>query len=172
VRPKFVMGESDHRLAMNLSKAGSDHAKYLRQILVSVDIIAPEYWWKEFDTYKVGTVANSTSMMHKLGSRELEKGDFSFDNPTSVYVIAYMTIINSARQLWMDAGKKKPSPEWREMVQLVSGAFLYTRTVTLNYAVLQSIYNSRKNHRLQEWSDFRAWIETLPYQELITLKED
>jgi len=72
----------------------------------------------------------------------------------------------------MDAGKKKPSPEWREMVQLVSGAFLYTRTVTLNYAVLQSIYNSRKNHRLQEWSDFRAWIETLPYQELITLKED
>jgi len=165
---KLVMGKNDLLLAMTLSKAGSDHAKFLRQIIISMDIIAPEYWWKEFDTYKVGIVANSTSMMHKLGSRELTPSDFSFDSDESPRVRAYMSLINNTRQEWVDSGKKKPSPEWREMVQLVSTAYIYRRTVTLNYAVLQSIYHSRKNHKLEEWNTFCKWIEDLPYSQIIT----
>jgi len=165
---RFVMGKNDLSLAMKLSKAGSDHAKFLRQIIISMDIIAPEYWWKEFDTYKIGTVANSTSMMHKLGSRELKLSDFSFDNDESPRMRAYMSLINNARQEWVNSGKKKPSPEWREMVQLVSTAYIYRRTVTLNYAVLQSIYHSRKNHKLEEWNAFCKWIEDLPYSQIIT----
>jgi hypothetical protein len=167
---KFEMGEEDHKLAIKLSKAGSDHGKYLRQILVSVDIIAPEYWWKEADTYKVGTVANSTSMMHKLGSRELTVEDFSFDFPNSILVQEYLKILNEARLGWVANGKKKPSPEWRLMNQLTAISFNYRRTFTANYQVLKSMYHSRKNHRLSEWHDFAAWVESLPYSELITLK--
>lgn len=166
----FIMGESDHKLAMTLSKAGSDHAKYLRQILVSVDIIAPEYWWKEADTYKVGTVANSTSMMHTLGKRELTVDDFSLDDPDNYYVKKYIAMINEIRQIWELSGKKKPSPEWRLLNQLMAISYLYRRTFTCNYAVLKGMYHSRKNHRLQEWHDFADWVETLPYSELITVQ--
>jgi hypothetical protein len=167
---KFEMGIEDQKLALKLSKAGSDHGKYLRQILVSVDVIAPEYWWKEADTYKVGTVANSTSMMHKLGARELTVDDFSFDNPNHPTVLLYMGLINTVREEWVRSGKKKPSPEWRTMNQLTAIAFNYRRTFTCNYQVLKSMYHSRKNHRLQEWHDFASWVESLPYSELITLK--
>lgn len=167
----FQMGENDHKLAMTLSKAGSDHGKFLRQILVSVDIIAPEYFYKEFDTYKVGTVANSTSMMHLLGKRELTVDDFGFDDVNHPLVQDYIKMINGVRLSWINSGGKKPSPEWRLMNQLVAISYLYKRTITLNYQVLKNMYHSRKNHRLQEWHDFCAWVESLPYSELITLKE-
>lgn len=170
--PEFIIGEQDYNLALKLSKAGKDHAKYLRQILVSVDIVAPEYWWKEKDTYKIGTVANSTSMMHTLGKEPLTAEHFSFDEPDSTYVYEYLNLINSLRSQWIDSGKKKPSPEWRLMNQLMSIAYLYRRTTTLNYQVLQNIYFSRKNHRLNEWHQFCDWIEELPYSQLITLKEN
>ena len=167
----YKLGPNDLALAMKLSKAGNDHAKFLRQILVSVDITAPEYFFKEFDTYKIGTVANSTSMMHTLGNKELTVEDFSFDEAKHPLVESYMTLINIARSEWIKSGKKKPSPEWRLMNQLMAIAFNYRRTVTLNYQVLKNIYHSRKNHRLNEWHEFCSWIETLPYSELITLKE-
>ena len=168
----FVMGDKDYELAMKLSKAGSDHAKYLRQILVSIDIIAPEYFWKEFDTYKIGTVANSTSMMHTLGNKPLTADMFSFDEVDND-VVEYLDLINKVRCEWIIAGKIKHSrcPEWRKMNQLMSIAYNYRRTVTMNYAVLQSIYRSRKNHRLSEWVDMSIWIECLPYSNLITQKE-
>lgn len=166
----FKVGEADLALMRKLVKAGSDHAKFMRMINVSVDIIAPEYWWKEFDTYKVGTVANSTSMMHTLGKNTIPVEAFSFDDETDPLVLQYMDILNQARNEWVESGKKKPSPAWRRMLQLTSGAFLYKRTVTMNYAVLRSMYHSRKNHRLVEWHDLADWITvSLPYNELITM---
>lgn len=167
---KEVVGDADLKLAMTLSKAGSDHAKYLRQIFVSVDIIAPEYWWKEADTYKVGTVANSTSMMHTLGKGEITSDMFSFENVPDGIQQEYLRLLNLLRDVWVQSGKKKPSPEWRAMNQLTAIGFNYRRTFTCNYAVLKGMYHSRKNHRLSEWHDFAAWVETLPYSELITLK--
>lgn len=167
----FKIGNEDLKLAMTLSKAGNDHAKFLRQILVSVDIIAPEYWWKEADTYKVGTVANSTSMMHTLGKRPLSANDFSFDDKENPFVMEYLFLINEIRRTWIDSGKKKPSPEWRLMNQLTAISFNYRRTFTANYQVLKSMYHSRKNHRLSEWHEFAEWVESLPYSELITLSE-
>lgn len=168
----FQIGPEDLKLALKLSRAGSDHAKYLRQIFVSVDIIAPEYWWKEMDTYKVGTVANSSSQMHKLGSRDLTAEDFSFDRPDGVFEREKVYDLNYLRQLWIDSGKKKPSPEWRRMVQHIPQSFLYRRTWTANYQVLKQIYNARKGHRLEEWEQFREWVRSLPYSELITLETD
>jgi len=167
----FLMGPNDLSLAMKLSKAGADHGKFLRQIIISVDVTAPEYWWKEADTYKVGTAANSTSMMHTLGREELNTTHFSFDDPKDEYVQAYLDLINSVREEWILSGKKKPSPEWRRMNQLMSIAYLYTRHYTANYQVLKNMYHSRKNHRLSEWHDLCDWVETLPYSQLITLKE-
>lgn len=167
---EYIVGPEDWKLAMKLSKAGSDHAKYLRQILVSVDIIAPEYWWKEADTYKVGTVANSTSMMHTLGKNEITSDSFSFENVPEDVQKEYLRLLNTLREEWIRAGKKKPSPEWRAMNQLTAIGFNYRRTFTANYQVLKSMYHSRKNHRLSEWHDFAAWVESLPYSELITLK--
>lgn len=166
----FVMGNADHKLAMTLSKAGGDHAKYLRQVEVSVDIIAPEYWWKEADTYKVGTVANSTSMMHTLGKDYTPPTAFNLEDVDPDLQTAYIKILHEAQRRWYESGKKKPSKEWRQMVQLTAQSFIYKRTFTCNYQVLKNMYHSRKNHRLQEWRDFASWIETLPYSELITLK--
>lgn len=165
----FVFGENDHKLAMRLSKAGSDHAKYLRQIFVGVDIIAPEKWWSEFDTYKVGTVANSTSMMHTLGRDEISDDKFSFEDLDCDLKHNYLNLINEARNRWIASGKKKPSREWRQMVMLTAVGFNYRRTVTMNYQVLKHIYHARKNHRLSEWHVMAKWIESLPYSELITL---
>jgi hypothetical protein len=167
---KFEMGAEDYKLALKLSKAGSDHGKYLRQILVSVDVIAPEYWWKEADTYKVGTVANSTSMMHTLGKEEISIHSFSFEDVPYEIADKYLNLLNELRDRWVASGKKKPSPEWRAMNQLTAIGFDYRRTFTANYQVLKSMYHSRKNHRLSEWHDFAAWVESLPYSELITLK--
>jgi hypothetical protein len=167
---KFEMGMEDYKLAMKLSKAGSDHAKFLRQILVSVDIVAPEYWWKEADTYKVGTVANSTSMMHTLGKEFIPASAFSLEDVDGDLGLRYMDLLNEARDRWVASGKKKPSREWRQMNQLTAISFNYRRTFTANYQVLKSMYHSRKNHRLSEWHEFAEWVESLPYSELITLK--
>lgn len=168
----FNVGENDLKLAMKLSKAGSDHAKFLRQIMVSVDITAPEKWWSEMDTYKVGTVANSTSMMHTLGKDEINEQAFSFEDLDEDLLVDYLSIINTARRRWIAAGKKKPSREWRQMIMLMAVGFNYRRTWTANYQVLKHIYHSRKNHRLKEWQEFCEWVERLPYSELITLKGD
>lgn len=169
-REKFIteIGTADKKLMLNLVKAGSDHAKYMRMILVSVDIIAPEYLWKEFDTYKVGTVANSTSMMHTLGREPITSDMFSWEDVSETHKEAMLSLLNELRDIWIASGKKKPSPEWRAMNQLMSIGFNYRRTVTLNYAVLRAMYHSRKNHRLSEWHDFCAWCETLPHADLIT----
>ena len=164
----FEMGAQDLALALRLVKAGSDHAKYLRQIMVSVDIIAPEYWWKEADTYKVGTVANSTSMMHTLGRTPFDESMFSMEDMSEEQKAALLDMLNTFRDAWIESGKKKPSTTWRAMNQAIPISFNYRRTFTCNYAVLRAMYHSRKNHRLSEWEDFRQWCETLPHSELIT----
>lgn len=166
---RWTMGPADMELAIRLSRAGSDHGKFLRQILVGVDIIAGAEWWKEFDTYKVGTVANSTSMIHKLGSRLLTLDDFSWDIPPSERVLRQLALVNEFIQAWWDSGKRVGSPEWRELQKAVPIGFVYRRTVTMNYENLKNMYRSRKGHRLQEWRDFCTWAETLPYSQLFTL---
>jgi hypothetical protein len=166
----FRMGEADMKLAMKLVKAGSDHAKFMRQILVSVDIVAGNEWWKEADTYKVGTVANSTSMMHKLGQRLLTEDDFSFDKPLSRGAEEAIKLANAHIKTWWDSGKKTGSPEWRLMQKAMPMGFIYRRGFTCNYEVLRNMYHSRKFHRLAEWREFAEWVETLPYAELITTK--
>lgn len=170
-REGFVLGEADKELALKLARAGSDHAKYRRQILISVDIIAGNEWWKEADTYKVGTVSNSTSLMHKLGSRLLTANDFSFDNPDDPRVRIQIVLLNGFIQDWWDSGKKVGSPEWRNMQKAMSMGFLYRRGFTANYEVLRNMYFARKNHRLSEWHEFARWVESLPYSEIITIKK-
>lgn len=167
----FQLGEADKALALRLIHAGSDHAKFLRQILISVDITAGNEWWKEADTYKVGTVANSTSMMHKLGSRLLTADDFSFDQPISAIAQKQIDVANEAVQAWWDSGKKQRTQEWRDMQKAIPMGFLYKRGFTANYQVLRAMYFSRKNHRLAEWETFRQWVESLPYSELITAEK-
>lgn len=164
------IGEEDLKLARKLVKAGSDHAKFLRQILVSVDVIAPEKWWSEADTYKIGTVVNSTSIMHVLGRTELSEDDLSFEDVDEDLKEQLFSIYSEARTRWIESGKKKPSPEWRQMVMVTPVAFNYRRTFTCNYQVLRSMYHSRKNHRLSEWHGFAIWCASLPYSELITSK--
>lgn len=166
----FLLGDADRTLAIKLIKAGQDHAKFVRQIMVSVDIIAGNEWWKEADTYKVGTVANSTSMMHTLGKRLLTEDDFSFDKPLSDIARKQIEIANEAVQAWWDSGKKQRSPEWRDMQKAIPVGFIYRRGFTCNYQVLQNMYFARKNHRLQEWHEFCDWVESLPYSEFITKK--
>jgi hypothetical protein len=171
ISEEFYMGPADYKLAMTLSKAGRGHDKYLRQILISVDITAPEYWWKEADTYKVGTTANSTSMMHTLGKDYTPAEAFSMEDVDHDLKTIYMELLHEAQRRWYESGKKKPSKEWRQMNQLTAISFLYRRTFTANYAVLKGMYHDRKKHRLAEWHDFADWVETLPYSELITMKE-
>lgn len=166
----FVMGENDMKLAMKLVKAGPDHAKFVRQIMVSVDVIAGNEWWKEADTYKVGTVANSTSMMHTLGKRLLTEDDFSFDKPISPLVQTQIELANEFIQRWWNSGKKTGSPEWRDMQKAIPMGFVYRRGFTCNYQVLANMYHSRRLHRLAEWREFASWVESLPYAELITGK--
>ena len=182
----FEIGKNDLELMMKLRYAGTDHRKFMRMITVYVDITAPLYWWKEFDTYKVGTVANSCSTMHKIAEKKFERGDFSIehlDNCTypkegpnlhsETHWMATMDNIissmNVARQLYLDTGDKK---YWRQMIQLLPSSYNQRRTLMLNYEVLVNIYKSRKNHKLDEWSvGFIEWVERLPYSELITGKE-
>lgn len=173
MEPVFVIGPNDFELAMSLAKSGHpSHSKYRRMIVVYADITAPLYWWKEFDTYKVGTVANSCSTMHKIHEKEFSIEDFSHEHlePQSELVLgSLIKILNYYRKCFNEDGKKE---DWWQMIQLLPSSYNQKRTVMLNYEVLANIYISRKNHKLDEWHDFCDWIEDLPYSELITLKEE
>ena len=168
------IGKNDFDLMIRLRNAGTDHRKFMRMIVVYTDIMAPLYWWKEFDTYKVGTVANSCSTMHKIANKEFTLKDFSCEhigdvpNCDPVYYSALEGIImalNEARHCFLDAKDKK---YWWQIIQLLPSSYNQKRTVMLNYEVLANIYKSRQNHKLDEWVEFCIWIETLPYSELIT----
>lgn len=172
-RGEFVLGENDLDLGRRLARAGSDHRKFLRQIFVSVDITAPLYWWKEFDTYKVGTVANSCSTMHKIHTKPFERSDFSCDRLDEGGLAALDQLIaylEAERQKFC-ANKEDRQP-WHNLIQLLPSSYNQMRTVTLNYENLINIYYARKNHKLAEWHTLCDWIRMLPYaNELILVKE-
>lgn len=168
----FVLGENDLSLATRLAKAGSDHRKYLRQIFVSMDITAPLYWWKEFDTYKVGTVANSTSTMHKIHAKEFVRGDFSMESLTGEAVGVMDTVISCLEAERLKYIETKEKAHWMNMIQLLPTSYNQLRTVTMNYEVLIGIYYARRNHKLTEWHTLCEEIEKLPYaKNLILVKE-
>ena len=191
----FEIGPNDQRLMMTLRNAGTDHRKFMRMIVVYLDITAPLYWWKEFDTYKVGTVANSCSTMHKIHAKEFDISDFSGDHlindwydldycdcvitsepdsngqgpayyfDPSSLLEVIVDMLNKARELYLQT---KDKTYWWQMIQLLPSSYNQKRTVMLNYEVLANIYKSRKNHKLDEWHTLCDWMETLPYSELIT----
>ena len=186
----YLIGPNDYELMMRLRNAGTDHRKFMRMITIYLNITAPLYWWKEFDTYKVGSVANSCSTMHKIHAKEFTLEDFSYEHllePKDVHVpndsccnpnwegcgiIAPFDILeetvnmlNKARKMFLETKDKR---YWWQMIQLLPSSYNQKRTVMLNYEVLANIYKSRKDHKLDEWRDFCSWIETLPYSELIT----
>lgn len=179
--PVYFIGENDLSLMQKLIAAGTDHSKFMRMINVTADVTAPLYWWKEYDTYKVGTVANSCSTMHKIADKEFSLEDFSHEkliNSSCMEIQEYnirispmqallttIECLNSYRDLYLETKDKK---YWWQMIQLLPSSYNQKRTVQLNYAVLRNIYHSRKDHKLDCWKDFCKWIETLPYaQELI-----
>ena len=184
------IGKNDHELMMKLRNAGTDHRKFMRMITVYVDITAPLYWWKEFDTYKVGTVANSCSTMHKIHEKEFTMEDFSTEHLDAEHAnistmdvkftslgVLHMTIkaLNYYREYYLSMKDQKvPGADkevkrlWWQMIQLLPSSYNQKRTIMLNYEVLANIYKSRKNHKLDEWVDFCTWIEILPYSEIIT----
>ena len=186
----FMIGPNDHKLMMSLAAGGPVHAKYRRMIVVYLDITAPLYWWKEYDTYKIGTVANSCSTMHKIHEKEFTREDFSYEHlirpddrydidcsvkipreaPYYPIDILDLTIrsLNVCRDLYLQTGDKDI---WWQMIQLLPSSYNQKRTVMLNYEVLHNMYISRKAHKLDEWRDFCKWIELLPYSELITGNE-
>ncbi|HAU88322.1 MAG TPA: hypothetical protein DCW90_23460 [Lachnospiraceae bacterium] len=183
------IGNNDLKLMQSLVKAGTDHSKFMRMINVSCDIVAPRYWWTEYDTYKVGTVRNSCSTMHKIAAKEFETSDFSREHLTTldfqhydildteeVERIEFQTAsteilrliiqcLNNYRKLYLATKNKK---YWWQMIQILPQSYNQRATVQLNYAVLREMYHARKNHKLDEWIEFCKWIETLPYSELIT----
>ncbi|MDQ0152544.1 hypothetical protein J2S20_001236 [Moryella indoligenes] len=164
----YVLGPNDMSLAMRLRKAGTDHRKYLRQVFVSVDITAPLYWWKEYDTYKVATVANSCSTMHKIHSKPFEADDFSHDQLTEAGEKALNAMLMALEALRKEFVESKDKSAWYSMIQLLPEGYNQLRTCTLNYETLINIYFARRNHKLNEWHSFCDWILTLPYaRELI-----
>lgn len=168
---EFRIGNNDLALMKKLSKAGSDHAKFLRMINVTCDITAPLYWWKEYDTYKVGTVANSCSTMHKIHAKEFTLGDFSWErlSERSLRVLeAVIDELNFNREKYLET---KDKSYWHNMIQLLPTSYEQKRTVQLNYQVLKNIYYSRRNHKLDEWHTLCDWIEKLPYFKEICLTE-
>ena len=184
----YCLGENDHSLMQRLSNAGTDHRKFMRMMPVFVRITAPLYWWKEFDTYKVGTVANSCSTMHKIQEKEFTLGDFSTEHLKTGAIICLNDIIdelnknrdrfNNFDSLGYDNNIYEPERKeeikkdiWWQMIQLLPSSYNQTRNVMMNYEVLTNIYKSRKNHKLDEWREFCSWIKTLPYSSLI-IKED
>ena len=169
------LGNADLDLAIRLRNAGTDHRKFMRMISVYLDITAPLYWWKEFDTYKVGTVANSCSTMHKIADKEFTLEDFScehLENSWLAHLKETIRLLNDARDAynWCNTDAKKEW--WWQMIQLLPSSYNQKRTVMLNYEVLANMYKSRRNHKLDEWHTFCDWIEKLPYSELITGKGD
>ena len=167
----ICLGANDHKLMMQLAKGGAVHAKYRRMIPVFITINAPFYWWKEFDTYKVGTVVNSCSTMHKIHDKEFTVDDFSHEHLCKNSMIALIKVIET---LNLERGNflvSKDKWAWWQLIQLLPTSYNQKRTVMLNYEVLVNIYHSRKNHKLDEWHTFCDWIKTLPYSELITEEE-
>ena len=179
----YHLGPNDHSLMQRLSNAGTEHRKYMRMVPVYVRITAPLYWWKEFDTYKIGTVSNSCSTMHKIAEREFALEDFSvehletiarFDDdnePHQPYMLIKSVIncLNACRKTYLET---KSKTDWWQMIQLLPSSYNQTRNVMLNYEVLANIYRQRKNHKLDEWREFCKWVESLPYSELIAGKID
>ena len=185
----FSIGKNDLNLMARLRASGTDHRKFMRMITVYLDITAPMYWWEEFDTYKVGTVANSCSTMHKIADKEFTFDDFSIeqllgreDDPFTVSVssdgtklspiglmLDIISMLNGCRAKYLETKDKK---YWWQMIQLLPSSYNQKRTVMLNYEVLANIYKSRRNHKLDEWCEFCEWIESLPYSTLITGKEN
>ena len=178
---EYVIGKNDLSLMKKLVNAGTDHSKFMRMINVTCDITAPLYWWKEFDTYKVGTVRNSCSTMHTITDKEFTLDDFSYEHlidtdreihskllrliPVTTVLESVICELNYNREKYLET---KDKLYWWQIIQLLPSSYNQRATVQLNYAVLQNIYHSRRNHRLDEWRDFCRWIETLPYSELIT----
>lgn len=179
--PAFCIGPEDLDLMTRLRNAGTDHRKFMRMITVYLDITAPLYWWKEFDTYKVGTVANSCSTMHKIAAKEFTFDDFScehLERRSSLTLKKVIDDLNYYREHYIFFTKEnvigfdtKTKDIWWQMIQLLPSSYNQRRTVMLNYEVLANIYKSRRNHKLDEWHTFCDWIESLPYSELITGKE-
>lgn len=183
-----LIGDCDLNLMKILRNAGTDHRKFMRMITVFLDITAPLYWWKEFDTYKVGTVANSCSTMHKIAAKEFTREDFScehllgnnvvpdHDYQSSMYVLdLVIESLNFWRNEYLtgaETGVKNDKRVWWQMIQLLPSSYNQKRTIMLNYEVLANIYQSRKNHKLDEWHTFCDWIESLPYSELIIGKDE
>lgn len=163
----FVLGNKDHSLMQRLSNAGTDHRKFMRMMPVYVRITAPLYWWKEFDTYKVGTVANSCSTMHKIQENILTLDDFSCEHLSQHSIELLDAQINEINKAILYFREHNDKEDWWQMIQLLPSSYNQTRNVMLNYEVLANIYKSRKNHKLDEWRDFCKWIEELPYSELI-----
>ena len=171
---KYCLGDNDLDLMKRLRNAGTDHRKFMRMITVYLDITGPLYWWKEFDTYKVGTVANSCSTMHKIAAKEFTMEDFSCEHLTAESITfglePIIDILNKNRELylqWKNIDEEKKALWW-QMIQLLPSSYNQKRTVMLNYEVLANIYKSRKNHKLDEWHTFCDWLKSLPYSELIT----
>lgn len=177
---EFFVGENDLDLMGRLVKAGTDHRKFMRMIVVYADIVAPLYWWKEFDTYKVGTVRNSCSTMHKITEKEFTLDDFSHDRLLVVEKLeTIIDWLNKYRDIYVNWDKHRSYVDsngvelnkkglWWQIIQLLPSSYNQRATVMLNYEVLANMYHSRRNHKLDEWHDFCSWIETLPYSELIT----
>lgn len=186
--PRHVLGENDHSLMQRLAKAGTDHRKFMRMLPVYVRITAPLYWWKEFDTYKVGTVANSCSTMHKIQAKEFTLDDFSCEHihirQSTDVLKETIDALNVFRDVYLNGGilsyengnqrcyGKNDKEIWWQMIQLLPSSYNQTRNVMMNYEVLANIYKSRKDHKLDEWRNFCKWIETLPYSELIAGKTE
>lgn len=166
------IGPNDLALMTRLRNAGMDHRKFMRMIIVTFDLTAPLYWWKEFDTYKIGTVANSCSTMHKIHAKEFTLDDFSHEHMyegSIDHLCGLIRWLNLCREGFLDTKNKD---DWRQVIQLLPSSYNQKRTVMLNYEVLANIYKSRSNHKLDEWHDLCHWVETLPYSELITGKGD
>ena len=167
----FALGPADVDFGHRLAVAGTDHRKFLRQIFVSVDITAPLYWWKEFDTYKVGTVANSCSTMHKIHAKAFDRDDFSHDRMSETALNCLdgvIAVLEETRQKFLET---KDRAYWHDMIQLLPSSYNQMRTCTMNYENLINMYYARRNHKLSEWHTFCDWVESLPHSDLITGKE-
>lgn len=165
----YILGPNDLDLARRLSKAGPDHRKFIRQIFVSVDITAPMYWWKEYDTYKVATVANSTSTMHKIHSKAFEEEDFSTDHMTEEtrkHFLEFIAYMEEVRKKFIET---KDKSYWYDLIQMLPSSYNQLRTCSLNYETLSNIYYARRAHKLEEWHTLCDWIKTLPYAEDIII---
>lgn len=167
----YVLGPNDLDLAMRLRVAGSDHRKYLRMVFVAVDVTAPLYWWKEYDTYKISTVANSTSTMHKIAAKAFSMEDFSCDHMTPATKEFMQTVIDRLEEIRQRYLTTKSKDDWYDMIELLPESYNQTRTCTLNYENLINIYFARKDHKLAEWHTYCDWIRSLPYAKELILGE-